>query len=184
MRVLTLSEFDRMLSAAADNARDYCILMFLGGAGLRVAELTTIRIGDIDFDQGYLRIPAEKAKGGRERTVYLCKQVLESVPETIRGFGDDWLFPSVYKPGRGKPISVRGVQLIVANYARLAGLGNVHVYPHLLRHSFAVWSLDAGVPVGDLQQQLGHASLATTGIYLRVNPSHRKGSYERAGMFA
>jgi site-specific recombinase XerD len=49
-----------------------------------------------------------------------------------------------------------------------------------LRHSFAVWSLDSGVPVGDLQEQLGHASLATTGIYLKVSPNHRREAYMRS----
>jgi site-specific recombinase XerD len=54
------------------------------------------------------------------------------------------------------------------------------VHPHMLRHSFAVWSLDGGVPVGDLQDQLGHASLATTGIYLKVSPNHRREAYMRS----
>jgi integrase len=52
--------------------------------------------------------------------------------------------------------------------------------PHLLRHSFAIWSLDGGVPVGDLQDQLGHASLATTGIYLKASPNHRREAYMRS----
>ncbi|MDD1752103.1 MAG: tyrosine-type recombinase/integrase [Methanotrichaceae archaeon] len=57
------------------------------------------------------------------------------------------------------------------------------IHPHLLRHSFAVWSLDSGVPVGDLQEQLGHSSLATTGIYLKASPNHRRESYLRSNLF-
>jgi integrase len=63
-----------------------------------------------------------------------------------------------------------------------AGKNRHRVHPHLLRHSFAVWSLDSGVPVGDLQDQLGHASLATTGIYLKVSPNHRRESYLRSSL--
>lgn len=56
-----------------------------------------------------------------------------------------------------------------------AGKDRHRIHPHMLRHSFAVWSLDGGVPVGDLQAQLGHDYLATTGIYLKGSPNHRRG---------
>ncbi len=55
------------------------------------------------------------------------------------------------------------------------------VSPHTLRHSHAVAALDAGVPLNDIQDQLGHTNLATTSVYLRADISHRKKSYEKAG---
>jgi len=55
------------------------------------------------------------------------------------------------------------------------------VSPHTLRHSHAVAALDAGVPLNDIQDQLGHTNLATTSVYLRADISHRKRSYEKAG---
>jgi integrase/recombinase XerD len=61
-----------------------------------------------------------------------------------------------------------------------AGKNRHRIHPHMLQHSFAVWSLDGGVPVGDLQDQLGQASLATTGIYLKVSPNHRREAYMRS----
>ena len=61
-----------------------------------------------------------------------------------------------------------------------AGKDRHRIHPHLLRHSFAIWSLDSGVPVGDLQDQLGHVSLATTGIYLKASPNHRREAYMRS----
>jgi len=63
-----------------------------------------------------------------------------------------------------------------------AGKDRHRIHPHLLRHSFAIWSLDNGVPVGNLQDQLGHASLATTGIYLEARPNHRREAYIRSGL--
>jgi len=85
----------------------------------------------------------------------------------------------------------RQVQNILDGIAKRAGLQEVkrkdkaakdrhRIHPHLLRHSFAIWSLDGGVPVGDLQDQLGHASLATTGIYLKASPNHRREAYMRS----
>ena len=53
------------------------------------------------------------------------------------------------------------------------------ITPHLLRYSFSRWSLDAGVDISDLQQQLGHSSLSTTAIYLQARPNHRRAAYER-----
>ena len=55
------------------------------------------------------------------------------------------------------------------------------ITPHLLRHSFSRWSLDAGIDVSYLQQQLGHSSLSTTAVYLRARPNHRRKAYEKAG---
>ena len=60
-----------------------------------------------------------------------------------------------------------------------AGNSRHRIHPHMLRHSFSVWSLDGGVPVGDLQDQLGHASLPTTGILFKVSPDHRREEYMR-----
>jgi site-specific recombinase XerD len=55
------------------------------------------------------------------------------------------------------------------------------ITPHFLRHSFSRWSLDAGIDISYLQQQLGHSSLTTTAIYLQARPNHRREAYEKAG---
>ena len=87
-------------------------------------------------------------------------------------------------------ISTRQIQRLLDTVAERAGLqqtrqGNVRqrkrITPHLLRHSFSRWSLDAGVDISYLQQQLGHSSLSTTAIYLRARPNHRRNAYEKAG---
>jgi len=107
--------------------------------------------------------------------VVLLPRVTEILKKQLAGRSKGWLFPS-YREGH---ISSRQVQNILNGMATRASLQEVkrqdkagkdrqRIRPHLLRHSFAVWSLDSGVPVGDLQDQLGHASLATTGIYLKA----------------
>lgn len=124
----------------------------------------------------------------KPRTVVLLPKVAEAIAKLLGDRSKGWLFPSY----REVHISSRQVQNILGGIATRAGLQEVkrkdkagknrhRVHPHLLRHSFAVWSLDSGVPVGDLQDQLGHASLATTGIYLKASPNHRREAYMRSG---
>jgi integrase len=149
--------------------------------------MTQIRAEDVDFSKEYLHIPASNAKFKKPRTVVLLPQVIEAIAKLLAGRTKGWLFPS-YREGH---ISSRQVQNILDGIATRAGLQEVkrqdkagknrhRVHPHLLRHSFTVWSLDSGVPVGDLQDQLGHSSLATTGIYLKVSPNHRREAYMRS----
>lgn len=185
-KFLTPTEFNALLKAAKDY-RERCILFLLAGAGLRVGEMTQIRAGDIDFSKGYLHVQALNAKFKKPRTVVLMPQIAEILKRQLAGRSKGWLFPS-YHEGH---ISTRQVQNIIDGIATRANLQEVkrqdkagkdrhRIHPHLLRHSFAVWSLDSGVPVGDLQDQLGHASLATTGIYLKVSPKHRREAYMRS----
>jgi integrase len=185
-KFLTPAEFNTLLKAAKDD-RERCILLLLAGAGLRVGETTQIKAEDIDFRKGYLHVQATNAKFKKPRTVVLLPQVAEVLQKQLAGRSKGWLFPS-YREGH---ISSRQVQNILDGIASRAGLQEVkrkdkagkdrhRVHPHMLRHSFAVWSLDSGVPVGDLQDQLGHVSLATTGIYLKASPNHRREAYMRS----
>jgi len=185
-KFLTPPEFNTLLKAAQDD-RARCILLLLAGAGLRVGEMTHIRSEDIDFSKGYLHVQAINAKFKKPRTVVLLPQVVGVLKKQLAGRSKGWLFPS-YREGH---ISSRQVQNILDGIATRAGLQEVkrqdkagkdrhRIHPHMLRHSFAVWSLDGGVPVGDLQDQLGHASLATTGIYLKASPNHRREAYLRS----
>jgi integrase/recombinase XerD len=187
-KFLTHAEFKAMLNVAKDE-EIRCILLLLAGAGLRVGEMTQIRAEDIDFSKGYLHVQALNAKFKKPRTVILLPQVSEAIKRQLAGFSKGWLFPS-YREGH---ISSRQVQNILDDIASRAGLQEIkrqdkagksrhRIHPRMLRHSFAVWSLDSGVPVGDLQDQLGHASLATTGIYLKVSPNHRREAYMRSSL--
>jgi integrase len=185
-KFLTPKEFNALLKAVRDD-RERCILLLMAGVGLRVGELTQIRAEDIDFSKGYLHVQATNAKFKKPRTVVLLSQVADAMAKQLSGRSKGWLFPSY----REEHISSRQVQDILDDIATRAGLQEVkrqdragknrhRVHPHLLRHSFAIWSLDSGVPVGDLQDQLGHASLATTGIYLKASPNHRRETYMRS----
>ncbi len=185
-KFLKPEEFARLLEAASDD-RERSILLLLAGAGLRVGEMTAIRAEDIDFAKGYLHIRAAQAKLKKPRTVVLLPPVIEIISKYLAGRSEGWIFPGY----SGDHISPRQVQKILDRIAKRSGLqkvenegsagpGRYRIHPHLLRHSFAMWSIDGGVPVYDLQKQLGHASLAATGIYLEASPNHRKESYMRS----
>lgn len=185
-KFLTHAEFTLLLKAAKDD-RERCLRLLLAGAGLRVSEMTQIKAEDADFSKGYLHVPALNAKFKKVRTVALLPQVAQAITKLLSGRTKGWLF----RGDHGGHISSRQIQNILNGIATRASLQEVkrqnkagkdrhRIHPHMLRHSFAVWRLDGGVPVGDLQDQLGHASLATTGIYLKVSPNHRRGAYMRS----
>lgn len=132
---------------------------------------------------------ATGAKGKKPRTVVLMPPVSDALKKHLRGRTQGWLFPG-YKRKNISTVQVERILYCIAERSGLQevvhlgrkGPGRYRIHPHLLRHSFAVWSLDNGVPVGDLQDQLGHASLATTGIYLKASPNHRREAYMRSGL--
>jgi integrase/recombinase XerD len=187
-KFLKPEEFARLLKAAKDD-REKCILLLLAGVGLRVGEMVAVKAEDIDYKKAYLHIRSANAKLKKARTVVLLPPVIESLQKYLAGRSEGWLFPGY----SNEHISARQVQKIIDRVADRSGLqkvehpgrvgpGRYRIHPHLLRHSFAMWSLDNGVPIYDLQKQLGHASLAATGIYLEVSPNHRREAYLRSGL--
>ena len=176
-KFLKRDEFDLLLATAKDD-RERCILYMLGGVGLRVAEMCAVKAEDIDFDHSYLHIPKSNTKGGKARTVALLPPVVTALQTYLNGLSIGWLFPSI----AGHHISPRQIQYILKAIAGKAGIERVH--PHLLRHSFAVWSLEYGIDIYTLSQQLGHSSILTTSIYLKSAPSHRRDAYVRSGMLS
>lgn len=169
---------------AAQSTREAAILWLLGGAGLRVSEVAALKVEHIDGAGGYLHVV--NGKGGKQRTSILPKPVLEALQGYLNGRDLGYVFQ-----GRDHGhISTRQIQRLLDKVAEMARLqvartGKVRqqkrITPHLLRHSFSRWSLDAGIDISYLQQQLGHSSLATTTIYLRARPNHRRKAYETAG---
>ena len=165
-KALSLAETRTLLAAlAADDTprgrRDRVLCLLLYGGGLRVSEAVVLRVGDVDCEQGAVRVIG---KGDRERRVYLppaavallCSYIAEQGPS-------DYLFPGQ----NAGHLTARAVGYRLQYHAAQAGLQR-HISPHTLRHSIAVHYLQGGAPVSFVQALLGHASLATTGIYLQL----------------
>jgi integrase len=180
---LSLDEWHNLLKAA-QSPREAALLWLLGGAGLRVSEVAALKVEHLDGAGGYLHVV--NGKGGKQRTSILPKPVLEALEAYLNGRDSGYVFE-----GRNHGhISPRQIQRLLDEAAEKAGLQEIRpgkvrqrkrITPHLLRHSFSRWSLDAGIDISYLQQQLGHSSLSTTAIYLRARPNHRRKAYENAG---
>lgn len=180
---LTLDEWHRLL-AAAPTPRDAALLWLMAGCGLRVSEVAALKVEHLDGPGGYLHVV--DGKGGKQRTSILPKPVMEALEAHLHDRNNGYIFD-----GRDQGhISTRQIQRLLDEAAEKARLqetrpGKVRqrkrITPHLLRHSFSRWSLDAGIDISYLQHQLGHSSLTTTAIYLQARPNHRRRAYETAG---
>ncbi len=161
---LTRGEVHGLL-AAVQNLKHLAILMVLYSAGLRLNEATHLQVRDIDSET--MRIFVRKGKGQKDRYVMLSKRLLEILRDYWKSFRPKgWLFPG--KDPR-QPISAKSVQRVVAR-ARKASRIEKNVTPHSLRHSFAVHLLESGTSLKYIQDLLGHSSINSTMIYLKLAP--------------
>lgn len=133
------------------------------GAGLRVSEIISLKVSDIDSERMLLRV--EHGKGGKTRHAMLSPQLLELLRDWWRiARPQGWLFP-----GRDpiKPMTKRQLCVVCHAAARKAGIAK-RVSLHTLRHSFATHLLEQNIDIRVIQVLLGHASLDTTALYTRV----------------
>jgi len=166
--VLAPDEVARLL-AATTCLKHRAALSVAYGAGLRVAEVASLKVGDIDSERMLLRV--ERGKGGRCRHALLSANLLALLRAwwqqgrregVMRPAG--WLFPG---QDPAKPITTRQLGRVVEAAAHTAGLSK-RVSPHTLRHSFATHLLEDGVDIRVIQVLLGHAKLDNTALYTRV----------------
>jgi integrase/recombinase XerD len=176
-------ELEEVLSMyrACDRDRDRCLIALLFGGGLRVSELTSLRLEQVYADDGFLRVVG---KGNKERVVPVGPPVAAIVErylngerrETLRGRLNEHVFPG--RAGRGA-ITRQAVFLRVRALARAAGLRR-DPSPHTLRHGFATSLVHGGADLRTVQTLLGHADLRTTEIYTHLSSDHIRRSYDRA----
>jgi site-specific recombinase XerD len=152
------------LFAACDNLRDKCILMTAYGAGLRVSEVSSLKVGDIDSKN--MQIFVRNAKGGKDRFAILSKANLGILREYYRKYRPkEWLFYS--RNRTGTHITSRATQNIFNKYKDISGITK-KVSTHTLRHSFATHLLEDGVSIYHIKQLLGHSDISTTCFYLHI----------------
>jgi len=166
--VLSLGEVKRLLNATTC-LKHQAALSVAYGAGLRVAEVSTLKVSDIDSKRMLLRV--ERGKGGRYRNAMLPEGLLLLLREWWHAGrqqgvmqADGWLFPGM---NSGVPLSTRQLHRIVVEAARAAKIPR-RVSMHCLRHSFATHLLEDGVDIRVIQALLGHAKLNTTAFYTQV----------------
>ena len=160
--VLSPEEVARFLEAAP-GPKYKAALSAAYGAGLRVSEVVTLKVSDIDSKRMILRI--EQGKGRKDRHAMLSPQLLELLRDWYRiARPQVWLFPG---QNPVNPLTTRQLNRAVHAAAHIAEISK-RVTPHTLRHSFATHLLESNVDIRVIQVLLGHAKLDTTALYTRV----------------
>ena len=167
-------------------ARDRAILELLYSTGMRVSELVSRNLEDLDFDAEMLRV---RGKGNKERLVPVGRPAREAVQAWLpsrqqlmqerAGRGLALEKEALFLNGRGSRLTTRSVERMVQAYGERAGIPQT-VTPHALRHSFATHLLEMGADLRSVQELLGHASLSTTQRYTHLTLDHLAEVYDKA----
>lgn len=166
------------LSEGAESIRDQAMLNLLYATGMRVTELVSLNLDDIDLDQNQVRC---KGKGNKTRYIPLRAEQRLSLqayiehgrPALVKNSDEEALFVN----HRGHRLTRQGFWLILKAYANRAGIGEIT--PHTLRHSFASHLLNDGENLRRVQELLGHASISTTQIYTQINANTKRNDPKR-----
>lgn len=176
-KYLTLNQSLQLLESVGDSSapeRDYCIICLFLNCGMRLSELVGLNLNDYSKENCTLRL---FGKGRKERIVYLneaCIEALENYLE-IRGETDE---QAIFLSRLDKRINKRRVQQIVDENLKRAGLANLGITTHKLRHTAATLMYQNGVDTLVLKDVLGHKSIATTEIYTHINNENLKAAAE------
>lgn len=181
---LFYDEMDSFLSSfdlhTKEGLRNRSLFELMYACGLRVSEVVNLQFQDIDFHDHILHI---QGKGDKQRLVPFYELAGELLQRYINEARSMWVsdakLHTVFVNVRGKKLTTRGVQYIMEKAANNCDL-NIHIHPHMFRHSFATHLLDNGADLRVVQELLGHSSLSTTQIYVHVTQERLKSAYIKA----
>ena len=164
--------------------RDHAIIISLYTSGLRVSELTNLKLQDINLRQRTMRIIG---KGRKERIVPFSNIALDAINDYLQNCRNLILEKNhIYKGtnalfinSKGEQITARGVQYILKKVEEKTGV-NLGLHPHKMRHTFATHLLEKGADLRTIQEILGHTSLETTQVYTHVTTSKMIDTYKNA----
>ncbi len=178
--MLSLAEIDRIIAAidpsTTKGLRDRAIIEMLYSCGLRVSEVTDIRLSDLFFGEGYIRV---LGKGDKQRLVPISPLARERVhlyleQRDTQGNNEDRLFLN----NRSRPLTRVMIFTLLKKATAAAGIEK-RVSPHTLRHSFATHLIEGGASIRQVQEMLGHESISTTEIYTHLNSEKLRETLEK-----
>lgn len=181
--VLSVNEVKRLLDTPDPQthrgARDAAMLEILYAAGLRVSELVNLKLRDINWEAGYVRV---LGKGSKERVVpiglYAQKKIQHYLDHNRNALLKNRISPYLFISRAAKPMTRQGFWKLLRNYAHRAKL-HKKITPHSLRHSFATHLLEGGADLRAVQTMLGHVDISTTQIYTHIARDHLKDMHSK-----
>jgi integrase/recombinase XerD len=180
-RFLTQEEVDKLLEQPDLNddagVRDRAMLELLYATGLRVSELVSLRMADVELEGGSLSCFGKGSKQRRipigRSSIHFLKNYFTARQRMLEGNRSDLLFVE----RNGNPITRQKFWKIITSYGESGGLG--HVTPHMLRHSFATALIENGADLRSVQMMLGHSNINTTQVYTHVTNERLKSAYKQ-----
>ena len=168
-------------SGTNEGQRDAVIMELLYATGLRVGELVSLNIQDLDLSESYIRC---MGKGSKERIVHLYPKALEELRRYLKQtrialLGHRRSEQSLFVNHRGERLTRQWVWTILKTYAQKAGITQ-NVTPHTLRHSFATHLLQNGASLRHVQELLGHSSISTTQVYTHLTNGYVQKEYAKS----
>ncbi len=182
---LSVTEIDELLEQpmkrnTPEARRDRAMLELLYATGLRVTELVSLNVDDVNMSGPYVRC---MGKGSKERTIPIHEQAAAAVVAYLddgrAGLVKARKESALFVNRRGERLTRQGFWLILKQYAKEANIASA-VTPHTLRHSFATHMLRGGAPLRNVQELLGHANISTTQVYTQIASEHVRQVYEKA----
>lgn len=166
--------------SSPESKRDRALLEMCYATGMRVSELVSLDVGDVNLENRVVRC---MGKGSKERVLPIHDQASRAVgdyvvtgrPTLARRTSERALFLNHH----GERLTRQGFWLILKNYAHEAGIRKP-ITPHTLRHSFATHMLRGGAPLRNVQEMLGHANISTTQVYTHLTSDHVRQEYMKA----
>jgi integrase/recombinase XerD len=164
----------------AEGKRDKAMLELLYASGMRVSELVSLNIDDVNTADGFVRC---FGKGRKERLIPIydraCQTVRSYVDETRPKLVRDKSEAALFLNPRGERLTRQGFWQKLKDYARSANLGS-KISPHTLRHSFATHMLSGGANLRSVQELLGHANISTTQVYTHLTSDQIRRTYDQS----
>jgi len=177
-KALNLEDIKKLIETESGSEtfiRDSAMLELMYSSGLRVSEIISIRVNDLNFEAGFLKV---MGKGSKERVVPMNRRAAEKIkrymlsqrPSMLKGRQSPYLFLT----NRGLPMTR---QRFWQALRKLGGLAGLKITPHTIRHSFATHLLDGGADLRSVQKMLGHSDISTTQIYTKVSADRIRKAY-------
>lgn len=182
--ILSMEEIDLLIDSVdvskPEGQRNRAMLETLYSCGLRVSELVNLKISNLSFDQGFIKV---EGKSDKERLVPISKSAIDEINKYMEGYRNGLNINKecsniVFLNRRGKTLSRVMVFTIIKGLAEKVNLGK-KISPHTFRHSFATHLINGGADLRAVQEMLGHESILTTEIYTHIDKDYLKSTIQQ-----